>query len=219
MILTMSMSTDYDLPKSTMMTDQTEATGVILAGGRARRMNNRDKGLIRYKGRPMVSYAVEALAGVARRTLINANRNLERYRRFGLPVITDPTESFDGPLAGILAAMRHTDTDVLLVLPCDSPLIRAEHVQKLMRSLVENKADAAVAFDGERRHPVFLALRISLAGSLQTYLDSGQRKIGGWLEQLHTVQADFSKTPELFVNVNTQAELSELESRAENKGL
>lgn len=197
-----------------MMTDQTEATGVILAGGRARRMDHRDKGLIRYRGRPMVSYAVEALSGVARQTLINANRNLERYRQFGLPVITDPTDSFDGPLAGILAAMRQADSGVLLVVPCDSPLIRSGHLRRLMSALVENHAEAAVAFDGEQWHPVFLALRTSLAGSLQRYLDSGQRKIGGWLAQLHTVPVDFSKTPELFANVNTPAELAELESKA-----
>ncbi|WP_020561535.1 molybdenum cofactor guanylyltransferase MobA [Methylosarcina fibrata] len=199
-----------------MTTDQTEATGVILAGGRARRMDHRDKGLILYRGRPMVSYAVEALSGVARQTLINANRNLDHYRQFGLPVVTDATDSFDGPLAGILAAMRQADSDVLLVVPCDSPLILPGHLRRLMAALVENRAEAAVACDGERWHPVFLALRTSLAGSLQRYLDNGQRKIGGWLEQLHTVPVDFSKTPELFVNVNTPAELTELESRAGN---
>lgn len=192
------------------MTDQTEATGVVLAGGRARRMNHQDKGLVLFKGRPLVLYAAEALAGVARKTFINANRNLEQYRQFGLPVITDLTETFDGPLAGILSAMRQADTDVLLVVPCDSPLIRAEHVQKLMLALQENNADAAVAFDGERLHPVFLAVRTSLESNLQNYLDSGQRKIGRWLEQLHTVPVDFSKRPEIFTNINTLTELSQL---------
>jgi len=52
------------------MNNQTKVTGVILAGGLARRMNNRDKGLINYKGRPMVSYAIAALASVVDESII-----------------------------------------------------------------------------------------------------------------------------------------------------
>ncbi|MDD2660595.1 MAG: molybdenum cofactor guanylyltransferase [Methylococcales bacterium] len=197
------------------MNNKTTVTGVILAGGLARRMNNQDKGLIHFKGRPMVSYAVAALASVAGQSLINANRNREQYQAFGLPVVADQTGTFDGPLAGVLTAMMFTDAEVLLVVPCDSPQIKAEHLQKLLSSLAENDADAAVAFDGERLHPVFLAIKTSLKTSLQAYLDSGQRKLDRWLEQQKMVKADFSNEPEIFTNINTLKELSELEALAE----
>jgi molybdopterin-guanine dinucleotide biosynthesis protein A len=198
-----------------MMNNQKTVTGVILAGGLARRMNNQDKGLINYKGRPMVSYAIAALIAVADQSLINANRNKEQYEAFGLPVIADQTDSFDGPLAGVLTAMIHANTDVLLVMPCDSPLIKAEHLQKLLATRAENDADVAVAFDGERLHPVFLAIKTSLKNSLQNYLASGQRKLDRWLEQQKMVKADFSNEPEIFININTLTELSELEARGE----
>ena len=197
------------------MNNQKTVTGVILAGGLARRMNNHDKGLINYKGRPMVSYAIAALTAVTDQSLINANRNKEQYEAFGLPVIADQTDSFDGPLAGILTAMIHANTDVLLVMPCDSPLIKAEHLQKLLATRAENDADVAVAFDGERLHPVFLAIKTSLKNSLQNYLASGQRKLDRWLEQQKMVKADFSNEPEIFININTLTELSELEARGE----
>ena len=197
------------------MNNQKTVTGVILSGGLARRMNNQDKGLINYKGRPMVSYAIAALTAIADQSLINANRNKEQYEAFGLPVIADQTDSFDGPLAGILTAMIHANTDVLLVMPCDSPLIKAEHLQKLLATRAENDADVAVAFDGERLHPVFLAIKTSLKNSLQNYLASGQRKLDRWLEQQKMVKADFSNEPEIFININTLTELSELEARGE----
>lgn len=197
------------------MNSQTKVTGVILAGGLARRMNNQDKGLINYKGRPMVSYAIAALTAVADQTLINANRNRELYQAFGITVVADQTDSFDGPLAGVLTAMIHTDTDVLVVMPCDSPLIKAEHLQKLLSTCAENNADVAVAFDGERLHPVFLAIKTSLKTSLQDYLASGQRKMDCWLEQQKMVKADFSNEPEIFININTMAELSGLEAKGE----
>jgi molybdenum cofactor guanylyltransferase len=99
------------------MNNQTKVTGVILAGGLARRMNNQDKGLIKYKGQPMVGYAIAALTAVTDELLINANRNREQYEKFGLPVVADQTNSFDGPLAGVLTAMIYTDADVLVVIP------------------------------------------------------------------------------------------------------
>lgn len=197
------------------MNNKTTVTGVILAGGLARRMGHQDKGLIHYKGRPMVSYAVAALASVAGQSLITANRNREQYQAFGLPVVADQTTGFDGPLAGVLTAMMFTDAEVLVVVPCDSPLIKAEHLQKLLSTRAESDADIAVAYDGERLHPVFLAIKTSLKTSLQAYLDSGQRKIDRWLEQQKMVKADFSNEPEIFTNINTLTELSELEALAE----
>ena len=195
------------------MNNPSKVTGVILAGGLARRMNNQDKGLINYKGRPLVSYAIAALTAVADLSLINANRNRDRYQAFGLPVIADQTDSFDGPLAGVLTAMFHTNAKVLVVMPCDTPLIKAEHLQKLLAARAVNDTDVAVAFDGERLHPVFLAIKTSLKTSLQDYLASGQRKMECWLEQQNSVYADFSTEPEIFVNVNTPTELSELEAK------
>ncbi len=193
------------------MNSQTKVAGVILAGGRARRMNNQDKGLVNFNGRPMVSYAIAALAPVVDCVFINANRNIERYRQFGWPVISDQTDSFDGPLAGVLTAMIHVDADVLVVIPCDSPLIKAEHLRKLLLIRAENNADVAVAFDGIREHPVFLTIKTALQTSLQDYLADGQRKVAAWLAQQNLVQADFSNEPEIFSNINTMAELSMLE--------
>ncbi len=193
------------------MNSQTKVAGVILAGGRARRMNNQDKGLVKFKGRPMISYALAALAPVVDCVFINANRNIDQYRQFGWPVISDQTDSFDGPLAGVLSAMVHADADVLLVMPCDSPLIKTEHLQKLLLTRAENNADVAVAFDGIRLHPVFLAIKTALQPSLQDYLSGGQRKVAAWLAQQDLVQADFSDEPEIFSNINTLDDLSVLE--------
>jgi molybdenum cofactor guanylyltransferase len=193
------------------MDTQTKVTGVILAGGLSRRMNNQDKGLIRFKGQPMVSYAIAAMSPVAGQTIINANRNIPEYQVFGLPVVSDQTDSFDGPLAGVLTAMIFAETGVLLVMPCDSPLVKVNHLQKLLATRAENDADIAVAFDGERLHPVFLAIKATLKPSLQEYLLSGQRKMDTWLEHQKMVKADFSTEPEIFTNINSMAELSDLE--------
>ena len=195
------------------MSKQNKVTGVVLAGGLARRMQQQDKGLVMYKKQAMVSYALNAMAAVVDEVIINANRNKEVYQQFGFHVISDQTNTFDGPLAGVLAAMSAATHDILLVMPCDSPLIKPEHLQKLLSCRAENDTDIAVAFDGERLHPVFLALKTSLRQSLQDYLQQGERKIDRWLQQHHLVKVDFSREPEVFININTLSELEQLQEQ------
>lgn len=161
----------------------------------------------------MVSYAIAALGAVADQTIISANRNVLDYQKFGLPVISDQTDTFDGPLAGVLSAMSFAESGILLVMPCDSPLVKANHLQKLLSTRSKNDADVAVAFDGNRLHPVFLAIKTALRPSLEAYLQSGQRKMECWLEQQKMVKADFSQEPDIFVNINSLPELFELESK------
>ena len=194
-----------------MMNEANNVTGVVLAGGLARRMNKQDKGLIAYHNKSMVSYAVKAMLGVTDKVVINANRNLEAYAQFGCEVITDQTDTFDGPLAGILSAMMVAETDIICVIPCDSPLIKAAHLQKLITTLLDEGVDIAVASDGDRMQPVFLALNTSLQADLQAYLQSGERKIDAWLQQHSLSVVDFSQDKNIFMNINTVDELNALE--------
>ena len=194
-----------------MTAKQTKITGVILAGGLARRMNNQDKGLVLYKNTPLISYAIAAMSPVVSELLINANRHHAEYSRFGLPVIADQSNTFDGPLAGILTAMHHSSAEILLVMPCDSPLLKSVHLQKLLATLLESNHEIAVAFDGERLHPVFLALKTILRSSLESYLNSGERKLENWIKRHDFVSVDFSNEADIFLNLNTFAELLALE--------
>lgn len=195
------------------MDTQTKVTGVILAGGLARRMGHQDKGLLGFKGKAMVDYAIEAMGTLADPMIINANRNIHEYQKFGMPVVSDLTGSFDGPLAGILTAMQFAETGILLVMPCDSPFFKAHHLQKLLESREDEQADVAIAFDGERLHPIFLAVKTCLKDNLQAYLDSGQRKVETWLALQNTVKVDFSNEPDIFININSFAELSDVEAK------
>jgi len=186
-------------------------TGVVLAGGRARRMGGEDKGLLDYHGRPLVAYALDALRPVAGTILVSANRNAEAYARFGHPVIADSAGAYDGPLAGLLSAMRAAKTDYVMTVPCDSPLVDGALLGRLYARLVEEGAEICAAHDGGRLHPVFLVAQRRLAADLADYLESGQRKVETWLKSRRLVLADFSDHPECFANVNTPEELAALE--------
>ncbi len=198
------------------MSKPTRISGVILAGGLARRMQKQDKGLMPFNKKPMISYAIQAMRPVVDELLINANRNLEQYRLFNYPVISDQNSNFEGPLAGILAALNNSQADILLVMPCDSPFMTQACLQALLDERDQQAAEVAVAFDGKRIHPVFMALKTSLKDNLTDYLARGERKIDYWFESLHWVAVDFHSSPEIFSNINTLEQLSELSNKEIN---
>ncbi|WP_089727062.1 molybdenum cofactor guanylyltransferase MobA [Candidatus Thiosymbion oneisti] len=204
-------TTPLDLPRQ-------DITGVILAGGRSQRMGGEDKGLVRIDGQPMVDHIIRALSPQVGPLLINANRNLGDYRRFGYPVIPDIMGDFYGPLAGMASALQATETDYLLCVPCDSPLFPANLAQALYSALHTRQAEISVAHDGVRMQPVFALLRRNLLADLLTYLKAGGRKIDTWYAQHRLAIVDFSDRPDTFFNVNTQQERRMLERRLVSPG-
>lgn len=188
-------------------------TGLVLAGGLARRMGGMDKGLVELAGRPMVEHVLDALRPQVGSLLINANRNIDRYAAYGHPVVSDSLQGFMGPLAGVLTALQRLATQFLVTVPCDAPLVAPDLVGRLYAACVANDADVAVATDGHRQQPVFLLLRAGTAPSLEAYLASGGRKIDTWFAQLRLAEADFSDALDTFVNVNDPDERQRLEAR------
>lgn len=189
-----------------------DVTGVILAGGLARRMGGVDKGLVELAGRPMIEHVLDALRPQVGPLVINANRNLDRYSAYGHPLINDTLAGHLGPLAGVLSAMQRLVTGYLVTVPCDAPRLAPDLVSRLFDAGVAKGADGAVATDGRRQQPVFLLLRAGMAPALEAYLAGGGRKVDTWLAQLRLAEADFSDVPDTFINVNDPAERQRLES-------
>ncbi|WP_297527412.1 molybdenum cofactor guanylyltransferase MobA [Thiohalobacter sp.] len=180
--------------------------GLILAGGRGRRMGGRDKGLIEYRGRALVTWPLAALAAVTPDVVISANRNSEDYARLGHPVIADRLTDFQGPLAGIAAAQAACPGRSLLVAPCDAPAATPELFERLLAALAGG-ATAAVAHDGERLQPTFAALAADSATALQDWLARGERGLGAFFEHIGAAHCDCSDHPEWFDNLNRPQDL------------
>lgn len=187
-------------------------TGVILAGGQGSRLGHQDKGLVQLAGCPLIEHVIDNLSPQVATLLISANRNLDRYQDYHYPVITDQSDEFQGPLAGIASALHYTKTPYLLTAPCDSPNPPADIAQRLCSVLLENDADLAVADDGQRIHPVFCLMKASVEPSLQKQLAQGERKIDLWFSKIKTVTCDFSDQAEAFKNINTLEELQQTEA-------
>lgn len=186
-------------------------TGLILAGGRGRRMGGVDKGLQLLRGRPMVEWVRERLAPQVDELLINANQNLDVYAKFGVPVIEDRLEGYAGPLAGLQRGLETAANPYVVSVPCDSPFLPHDLVKRLFAGLTAAGARLAVARTGDQPHPVFCLCERALNPNLAAFLESGGRKIDAWYANIGVVEVAFDDEAEAFSNINTAEELREFE--------
>ncbi|MDP1654001.1 MAG: molybdenum cofactor guanylyltransferase MobA [Rhodocyclaceae bacterium] len=182
-------------------------TGLILAGGEGRRVGGADKGLLDFQGRPLIAHVIERLAPQVDRLLISANRNLDAYRAFGHPVLTDLSDERLGPLAGIQAGLAACDTPWMMVCPCDCPQLPDDLVLRLMSAIELQGAALAVATTSTGMQPAFQLCRRELLPALEKTLAAGERKVGAWCRDQGAVAVTFPD-PDAFRNMNTPAELA-----------
>jgi molybdopterin-guanine dinucleotide biosynthesis protein A len=208
------------------MIDASAITALILAGGRGTRMGCVDKGLLPFNGVPLAQHTLQRLrsSGGVGPILINANRHLDTYAAFGVPVVSDELADFAGPLAGFLVGLTQCTTPYLLTVPCDTPMFPLDMASRLAAALEAQQADIAMASAPEvddkgqqplRPQPVFCLLRAELRNSLTHFTQTGGRKVGAWTAQHHTVLVPFDQAgddPQAFFNANTPTELHQAQS-------
>ncbi|GAA5181884.1 molybdenum cofactor guanylyltransferase [Niveibacterium umoris] len=185
-------------------------TGLILAGGAGSRVGGVDKGWIEWQGRPLIEWVIDAIAPQVGPIIISANRNLDRYRALGFPVVTDLRPGFAGPLAGVEAGLAVATTPDVLVVPCDGPTLPTNLVERLHNTRGEARA-ATVSLDG-RLNPLHSLLERALVANLSAWLDTGERKVATWLAAIGSVPVPFDD-PSQFQNLNHGVDVKQGQSR------
>mgnify|MGYP000256490167 CR=1 FL=1 len=188
-------------------------TALILAGGRGARMGGQDKGLLRLAGRPLVAHVLTALRPQVATVWINANRNLDAYAAFGLPVLTDAADDFPGPLAGIHAGLSRLTSGWLLCVPCDAVRLPPDLVARLCRGASDAGATAAYAVTGDTPHYPLCLLHHRLADAVATQLAGPSRSVRGLLSAVAAVPIALPVTATPVLNLNTPAALADCERR------
>lgn len=187
-------------------------SAVILAGGLARRMNGVEKGLQLFNQKTLISHILERLSTQVESIWLNINRALEQYQQHfpTLPYYQDRLPDFQGPLSGMLTGLEQIDSDYLLFVPCDTPFLPSNLLQKLHTALRINDAKIAYVHDGERAHPTFALVHHSVKQALVDYLASGERRLFWFFQSQKSVAVDFSEQKSAFRNFNTLDDLNSL---------
>lgn len=182
-----------------------ELMGLILAGGKSRRMQT-DKSMIPYHGIPQMFHLAKMLKNEGLETCISIHESrTEEVRIEGFTPIEDQVRNI-GPLSGILSAFMRYPNTAFLVLACDLPLLEARAIRKLIRA--RNSLFAMTAFFNEERlHPEPLAAiwePVAFRLALNRLADGLHCPVK--LSKTWRVQGVKADKPEWIMNVNTLAE-------------
>ncbi|MDR5696281.1 MAG: molybdenum cofactor guanylyltransferase [Armatimonadota bacterium] len=181
-------------------------TGVVLAGGKSRRMGC-DKATLPLGDRSLLAHVVGRLRAVCAPVLVVASRP-DAYPDCGVPVIADRWP-VGGPLAGLHAGLAAARTDYAVVVACDLPFI----TPSVLRGLVERAGgfEAAVPRVDGVAQPLCAVYHRGVEPVAEALLRRGVRSVRALLRRLrvHYVGEDELRAwdPDLrsFLNVNTPA--------------
>lgn len=170
-------------------------------------MQNRDKGLLEWQGQPLIEHVLSVVSPHDN-IIISANQNIRSYESYGYPVIQDNLADFQGPLAGIHAALSICRAPLLMTLPCDNPLPPRNLFQRLHACMTSAHTRAAICHDGNRLQPLYALMDSSLKQSLADYLHRGERRVDGFFQQQQASECDFSDQHDRFENFNSPADMT-----------
>jgi molybdopterin-guanine dinucleotide biosynthesis protein A len=198
--------------------------GVVLAGGRSRRMGGQAKGLMPLGSKPMMAHVIDALVPQVGRCVINANDGAEDFARFDLPLVADLSEARDGPLAGLLASMvwagEHAPAARWIVTaPCDTPFIPADYVERLYEAAEPSGAPVSIAASAMGEHYACGLFSLALADDLAAWLARDERRVRRWIANHRPAVARFDHADiDPFFNANTPEEFAMAEMMLKGEG-
>lgn len=177
-----------------------EITGLVLAGGGARRMGGADKPLADVHGAPLIRGVLQQIEPQVDAVVISCQTSSAgHYERFGKRLVHDRVLD-GGPLAGIEAGLEAITTDWCFVCPGDAAAFPPDIVERLWAMTGDNRA---VFVEGQF---LFMLVRSACAKGLRDYLDKGGRRVQDWLGEVNAQRLP-SRPADVFVNINTPAQL------------
>ncbi|MDU9403874.1 molybdenum cofactor guanylyltransferase MobA [Pseudomonas sp. zfem004] len=149
---------------------------LILAGGRGQRMGGRDKGLVPWRGEPLVAHVQRVVRGLSDDVVISCNRNQALYRPYADQLVGDAEVDFPGPLAGVIAGLKVARHEWVVLLACDAPLVDQVLIEDLLKLAVAHDS-AAMVRQGGYWQPMFSVLPRRVLAGLEQAWAVGERSL------------------------------------------
>ncbi|WP_060507324.1 molybdenum cofactor guanylyltransferase MobA [Pseudomonas sp. NBRC 111124] len=149
---------------------------LILAGGRGQRMGGRDKGLVEWRGEPLVAHVHRTVRPLTDDLVISCNRNQQAYKAYAEQLVGDAEADFPGPLAGVIAGLKAARHEWVVLLACDAPLVDQALINAL-REVAVSSDSAAMVRQGGYWQPMFSVLPRRVLPVLEQAWARGERSL------------------------------------------
>jgi molybdopterin-guanine dinucleotide biosynthesis protein A len=180
-------------------------SGVVLAGGKSRRMGGSPKALLPFGDRPLIQHIVERVAGVLPDCLLVTN-SPEVYAFLARPMVADVFPDA-GSLGGIYSGLAAAPGAAALCVACDMPFLSPG----LLAYLAERAAEADVVIPeaaGELQ-PLHAVYGKACLPAMERRLRAGRLKVTGFFEDVRVLrigEAEIARVADpavAFMNLNT----------------
>ncbi len=176
---------------------------LLLAGGQGRRMGGRDKGLLPWRGEPLIEHLHRLTRPLTDDLIISCNRNLQHYAAYADRLVQDDNDDFHGPLAGIRTALPLARHPWLLVLPCDVPRIDLSLLNALRLTAQEHPRQPVMVRSGEHWQPLLCIIPTLHAAAFETAWQAGERSPRKVMQQFAPIAVQCAADDPRLANLNT----------------
>ncbi|WP_242217878.1 molybdenum cofactor guanylyltransferase [Bacillus cereus group sp. BfR-BA-01380] len=187
--------------------------GIVLAGGRSSRFGE-PKALAIWQGKTFIEHSIEALKEVVTNIVVISHPNIknELSHMLNVPVIEDiELYKGSGPLAGFVTGMEFIEADWYIVAPCDTPNVSKEWALGLIERADETYEAIVPVVEG-RKQPLLALYHYKVKEKIEQLLKEEKRSMQGLLSQCNVQYVAVEET-DIYVNVNTKEEYSELQKK------
>lgn len=181
-------------------------TGFVLAGGLSRRMGT-DKALVEFRGRTLLDRAVDCLTAAGCESIVVLHRD-PSLASVDEVVFRRDDGGGEGPLDGIVTALRSSSSGIVVTLPVDTPCIEPGDITRLIAGLESGSDfDVTALSDGGsiRQHLAAAWRRDRCLDPLRSAFEAGERSVRRAMAEL-AIQWSIVDSTRLL-NINTLADL------------
>ncbi|MGH8071147.1 MAG: molybdenum cofactor guanylyltransferase [Candidatus Entotheonellia bacterium] len=182
-------------------------TGIILAGGKSRRMGQ-DKAFLPFGKGQLIERVIEVIQQVTADIILITNTP-EQYQRFGLPMFADVIPDA-GSLGGIYTGLVSAKTPSSLCLACDMPFVKPDFLRFLCDTA--DQADVVIPRNAEDFQPLCAVYSQACREPIRQRIEAGRLKITGFFDhvRVRVIEGDllarYDPHDVMFFNANTPEE-------------
>ena len=180
-----------------------EFDGIVLAGGKSRRMGT-DKAEIILGGKSFLQIQTDKLKNLGAGSVYVSGKSSSpvSYARHVMDVIPDM-----GPLGGLYSCFLECKCSNALVLSVDVPLISSETLDGLLKKHFSGNHDATILSHDGRPEPLIAVYRTDSTPVLKELLNEKKLAVRAFLERLSYQFYEFDGSKNELINCNSREEL------------
>ena len=188
-----------------------DLSGVVLAGGRAGRLQGQDKTRLKFGGQTLLERTLEILDPLCSEKLISSNI-LETYSNCRIIPDCNPGQ---GPLGALYSCLLAARNPYLLIVATDMPFITTGALQKLWQE--RNEFNVVIPKSPDGMQPLAALYSRECIAPIRCQLEQGNLKIRSFFSEVRVKVINCQDFPaiyhkNIFLNINSPADLQKAQS-------